>query len=741
MGHRLAWAVICGTAGLVVLFFAWILLGIGGDAAVEAVDYIGPAVLAAVCVPFVVGRALTETTGHGRVGWWLLAACLGSLGLSSAIFSYYPYVLHVDVPALSLVDLTDQFGSALTIPAMLVLVGQMVPASRLRLYLDGGVIVGTIFLISWVTVFHAIYANARLTSLDGVASVIHPILDVISVSVVVGAICNALRVTPSLLLVGLAIVAFASADTVFNLLAGLGMYSNGPNPADAGYPAGFVLVAVASRIRDAPGPVPERRLPSRLQVVMPYLPVVVATPILLGRAAAGLAPDAVTQIVLAAIVVLIVIRQLMVVVDSRALAASLDRTVDALAIALEQAREISAQREMLIERAPVGVCHLDADLRILDANVAIQRMTGQPRDAMVGRPVIELVDAADRRRVQPLYRDLVKGRIDHLQTEHRLLRADRTAMWCSEITGRLPVSPRGAPEFISIVEDVTSRREQAQRAVDVQRQLLPQSPPRIAGYEIDGACLPAEDVSGDFYDWFVLPDGAVDVVVADVMGKGVGAALIMAVLRTALRSSAPDLGPAARVRIAADSIAVGVTEDGLFVTLFYARLDPASGRLRYVDAGHGYCGIRRPGGEIVRLAERSLPVGVRRDEEFAEGEAWLEPGDALVIHSDGLVESEVRTQTLDEFEPEFRASRDAAEMVRRLIATVSGRRSDDVTVAVIRRRLDNQGAETAGRVRHGREARAAGPIVAEDHGWGAPVAGSCAQGLDSRPRRRGTASG
>jgi PAS domain S-box-containing protein len=332
-------------------------------------------------------------------------------------------------------------------------------------------------------------------------------------------------------------------------------------------------------------------------------------------------------------------------------------------------------------------------------------MMGRPRHTMVGRPILDLVHPADQGRERSLHRQLVEGRMDRVQTEHRLVRADGTTMWCSQLISPLPVSPDRAPEFISIIEDITDRREQAQRAVDVQRRLLPLTAPQIADYDIAGACLPAEDVSGDFYDWVVLPGGDVDIVVADVMGKGVGAALIMAVLRTALRAAAPSLGPAARVRIAADSIAVGVTEEGLFVTLFYARLRPASGRLRYVDAGHGYCGIRRSSGVIVPLAVRSLPVGVRRDEEFAEGEAWLEPGDTLVVHSDGLVEGESRTRTLDEFEPEFMRSGDAAEIVRRLIATVAGRQADDVTVAVVRRQPEARTARELVAVEAGAEAR------------------------------------
>src|SRR5207247_5902428 len=128
--------------------------------------------------------------------------------------------------------------------------------------------------------------------------------------------------------------------------------------------------------------------------------------------------------------------------------------------------------------------------------------------------------------------------------------------------------------------------------------------------------------------------------VADVMGKGVPAALVMAVVRTALRQAEPSLGPAGRVRAAADSIAAGMSADGLFVTLFHARLDPAAGLLRYVDAGHGHWAIRRPGGELVHLAGRSLPIGVLDDEAFTESVVRLQPGESLVVYSDGLVEAD-----------------------------------------------------------------------------------------------------
>jgi PAS domain S-box-containing protein len=239
--------------------------------------------------------------------------------------------------------------------------------------------------------------------------------------------------------------------------------------------------------------------------------------------------------------------------------------------------------------------------------------------------------------------------------------------------------------FTAIIRDTTERHREMERASLIQRQLLPRSMPRIEGYDLAGACRTAQQVGGDFYDWVVPADGGVDLTVADVMGKGMGAALVMASLRAALRTAPPDLGPADRVRLVAESIALGLIEDeGLFITLFHARLDLAERQLRYVDAGHGYSAIRRSNGRIEPLPERSLPLGVRRDERFVEGRVQLSPGDTLVVYSDGLVETEERTRALSEFAREFEEAADASELIDRLMDTAATRPADDVTVVVLR---------------------------------------------------------
>src|SRR5207302_8336384 len=193
-------------------------------------------------------------------------------------------------------------------------------------------------------------------------------------------------------------------------------------------------------------------------------------------------------------------------------------------------------------------------------------------------------------------------------------------------------------------------------------------------------CRPAQDVAGDFYDWSVTPEGDVDITVADVMGKGIGAALVMATLRASLRSAPVELGPAERMQLAAESTALGGDEEGLFVTVFQARLRPSTGELSYVDAGHGYCAIRKVNGELVPLKEHSLPVWVRSDEDFREGHAVLKPGEMLVVHSDGLVELGDEPTSLGEYSAELDRASDAEEAVTGLLGRMPARLPDDVTV-------------------------------------------------------------
>jgi phosphoserine phosphatase RsbU/P len=366
----------------------------------------------------------------------------------------------------------------------------------------------------------------------------------------------------------------------------------------------------------------------------------------------------------------------------------LERTdeIGVLADALRCWQDLSAEREILVDQAPVGICRVDEHRRMVQVNVAMASMLGYSKQELTGRSILDINPPEDHARSIAAHDAFMSGKRDLYLSERQWVRKDGSRIWCSLRVAPVRTYEGGPPvSVIAISEDITERKRQALQAAHIQRQLLPRNTPEIVGYDMAGACSPAQNVGGDFYDWVLSDDGQLDLTVADVMGKGMAAALVMATVRASMRAAPPALGPADRARVAADSLSLGITDDGMFVTLFHCRLDIDSGAFRYVDAGHGYCVIRRRSGEFVALPARSLPLGMRESESLEEGTAQLEPGDSLVMYSDGLVETEQRIVELAEFAPELDQSEDAAEAVGRLMASVPPNLNDDVTVVLLRR--------------------------------------------------------
>jgi serine phosphatase RsbU (regulator of sigma subunit) len=226
------------------------------------------------------------------------------------------------------------------------------------------------------------------------------------------------------------------------------------------------------------------------------------------------------------------------------------------------------------------------------------------------------------------------------------------------------------------------------RAAAVQSELLPIDHPPLPGFEIGARCLPASAVGGDFYDWQQLPMGILSLTVGDVMGKGMSAALLMATVRAVIRAMVSHHGPAEAVQHTATSLDSDLARSGSFVTLFHAQLDTTKCELRYVDAGHGQAFIRRTDGRIESLLPFGLPIGVLSTEEYAEGKVTLNPGELLVIYSDGLSEARPELfrdqQTVAaQIKPEHTAGAIAQRLVD--LATSNGPLPDDLTVVVLRR--------------------------------------------------------
>ena len=177
------------------------------------------------------------------------------------------------------------------------------------------------------------------------------------------------------------------------------------------------------------------------------------------------------------------------------------------------------------------------------------------------------------------------------------------------------------------------------RAARVQSDLLPRQMPRLPGFTLAARCIPARQVGGDFYDWHSPGPGLLNLTFGDVMGKGMPAALLMTTVRAVMRSVGRQTPPLVNLRYALTALDSDLNHARAFVTMFHAQLDLVSRRLTFIDAGHGLVFVRRAGGEVETLGPRGVPLGVPSREPYAQGEVQLYPGDALILFSDGLLDT------------------------------------------------------------------------------------------------------
>lgn len=235
------------------------------------------------------------------------------------------------------------------------------------------------------------------------------------------------------------------------------------------------------------------------------------------------------------------------------------------------------------------------------------------------------------------------------------------------------------------VEKEMNLDDELDRAAEVQRALLPKQPPQGTGWEVAGHCRPSREVGGDFFDWYRASDASM-LTIADVMGKGMPAAIVSASVRAAMRVGGREGAPAYALEHAQASLADDLAATDTFVTAFVARLD-RDGRLTYADAGHAQAAIVRAGGDVELLNEGGLPLGIDHAERYAETIALLDAGDLLFAHSDGLLDGA----------PVLRSTTHAAQLLRgvesaehavALLSALVGHESpaDDVTILVARRR-------------------------------------------------------
>src|SRR5829696_7320115 len=277
-------------------------------------------------------------------------------------------------------------------------------------------------------------------------------------------------------------------------------------------------------------------------------------------------------------------------------------------------------------------------------------------------------------------------------TMHRIVGGKITEEWSewSEGSGSAEVAQ-------AHLEQEVRKRERVEHdlrmARSIQQASLPKEVPTLEGWRITPYYKPAREVGGDFYDFHLLPEGRLGLVVGDATGKGVSAALVISTTCGMLRRAAQSHSSPSQMLQGVNEILFPNIPSNMFVTCFYAILNPKSGHLLYANAGHDLPYLHR-NGEAEELSARGMPLGLMSKMSYEEKETTLHVGEAALLYSDGLVEAHDPEGEMFGF-PRLRAliaehgeERSLGDLLLEELYSFTGERweqEDDITLLTLRR--------------------------------------------------------
>ena len=324
------------------------------------------------------------------------------------------------------------------------------------------------------------------------------------------------------------------------------------------------------------------------------------------------------------------------------------------------------------------------DCILMDLNYA--------RDTTSGQEGLDLLDTLHAREVaSPIIVMTAWGNIDLAVEAMRRGACDFIQKpWDNaRLLGTLEKQARQGAERVSAEQRARSELEIAAK---VQQKLFPGKPRALAGVDYAGCCIPAREVGGDYYDFLDFGSGRLGFLLADVSGKGIGAALLMANLQGCIRSqSEMATGPGSLLRVV-NKLFYDSTPPEQYATMFFGEYDPARRRLRYVNCGHHAPILVRAGGGIERLPATTTVLGVFLDWSCAETAIALRARDTLLVFSDGVTEAGIDCG--DEFGEErllklvSEGAASAEALAERVVEAARrygvGGQPDDITVVALR---------------------------------------------------------
>ncbi len=309
-----------------------------------------------------------------------------------------------------------------------------------------------------------------------------------------------------------------------------------------------------------------------------------------------------------------------------------------------------------VEQSISSVVITDPSGTIVYVNPTFLRLSGYTADEVIGKkPSISKSGTTSTEEYQQLWQIIKSGEEWHGELLNRRKNGD--FYWVSASISPVRNSTGLITHFLAIEEDITERKriEEALRqkneeiareldlAGEVQRGFLPEELPVLDGWQSAVTLKPAHETSGDFYDIRLLPDKNIGILVADVMDKGVGAALFMALCWFIIRSYAERYPKEPeKVLAAVNRRLLQETKVKQFLTVFYGELDPSTGELVYANAGHPPPYLVTGEKRVItkELVRTGLPLGLFKSEVWERGVVKLKPNDILTLYTDGITEAQ-----------------------------------------------------------------------------------------------------